>query len=84
MSEPRGRRVESVLARDGSYDALSAAEQAVVRRVWDERVAERRAGLDLEVEFRAAGRGWVQRTKRAAWSDAVSRGVNTRSRQALH
>jgi hypothetical protein len=58
--------VEAVLAGERSYDEVNAVEQAAVRRVWDERIAERRAGLDLAAEFRA--KGWTP------WSEAHAEG----------
>ncbi len=54
------RDVERVLAGDGSYDALSEREQAIVRAAWDERVAARRAALDYEATFIATGESWSE------------------------
>lgn len=54
------RDVERVLAGDGSYDALSEREQAIVRANWDEQVADRIARLDLETEFTDAGEIWSE------------------------
>ena len=53
------RDVEAVLS-GGSYDVLEEREQAVVRGVWDEQVAERLASLDLSDRFRADGVEWVE------------------------
>ena len=52
------RDIERVLAGDGSYDRLAENEQAIVRAVWDERVAQRIAALNYETEFRARGESW--------------------------
>lgn len=54
------RDIEAVLAGDGSYDALQEREQAVVRATWDEQVAERLSGLDLEEKLQAEGVEWVE------------------------
>ena len=54
------RDIESVLAGDGSYDALQEREQAIVRSAWDERIASRLSSLDLEARFEAAGIDWVE------------------------
>jgi len=54
------RDIESVLAGDGSYDALQEREQAIVRGTWGEQIAERLTSLDLEHNFQAAGRDWVE------------------------
>lgn len=70
------RDVERVLSGDGSYDALSEREQAVVRAEWDERIADRRAALNLAAEFTAAG---------DSWSDADDDGnLVTRGQQRHH
>jgi hypothetical protein len=66
-----GREVESsgtisqrdlglVLAGRRSYDTLSPDEQAIVRAEWAERIAQRRAALDLAATFTAEGRSWVE------------------------
>ena len=49
------RDIESVLAGDGSYDALQEREQAIVRSAWDERIASRLSSLDLGSEVRGGG-----------------------------
>ena len=54
------RDIERVLAGDGSYDALSEREQAIVRADWDEQVAARIAALDFETEFAEAGDTWSE------------------------
>lgn len=54
------RDIQRVLSGDGSYDTLSEREQAIVRAEWDERVAARRAALDLEEEFTTAGEPWAE------------------------
>lgn len=56
----RHRDIERVLAGDGSYDALAEREQAVVRTIWDERIATGIAGLNFEEEFTAAGEAWSE------------------------
>lgn len=65
------RDIERVLAGDGNYDALSERAQAIVRAEWDERVEARRAALNFEEEFAAAGRRW---TDAHADGTLVSRG----------
>ena len=65
------RDIAAVLAAEEPYDDLAAREQAVVRAVWEERMAELREGLDLASEFRAAGDTWSEadaagRVERAA------------------
>lgn len=55
------RDIAQVLAGRGSYDALNAREQALVRAEWDERISETRGDLNLAAEFAAAGvTGWVE------------------------
>ncbi len=54
------RRVAEVLARKGSYDSLTAEEQAVVRAEWAERIAQRRDGLNLAERFAEEGRAYVE------------------------
>lgn len=54
------RDIEAVLAGGGSYDALQEREQAIVRGTWDQQIAERLATLDLEQNFQATGRNWVE------------------------
>lgn len=52
--------VQRVLDRDMAYDDLATEEeQAVVRAVWDERIAARIAALNLEREFIEQGRSWT-------------------------
>lgn len=59
--------VERVLDGDMSYDDLATEEeQAVVRRVVDERVTARIADLNLEREFIEQGR--------SSWIDADAEG----------
>jgi hypothetical protein len=52
--------ITRVLSGQASYDALPDRDQAVVRAVWDERIAARLAGLDLEERLRAAGDPWPE------------------------
>lgn len=54
------RDIQNVLAGRTSYDAVGERDQAVVRAIWDERIAEQRAGLDLESEFTKADRTWTE------------------------
>jgi hypothetical protein len=54
------RDIERVLAGDGSYDTLREREQAIVRAEWDTRAAYRRASLNFEDEFTAAGESWAE------------------------
>lgn len=52
--------VERVLDGDLAYDDLpTESEQATVRAVWSERIAERIAATDFEAEFTAQGRAWT-------------------------
>lgn len=53
--------VELVLDGELAYDDLDFdIDQARVRQVWDERVAERIAALDFEGEFMTQGRAWTE------------------------
>jgi hypothetical protein len=52
--------IARVLAGEGGYDELSERAQAIVRVEWDTQMAERIASLNLEQEFREAGRSWVE------------------------
>lgn len=52
--------IARVLAGRASYDALPERAQALVRASWEEQVAERLAGLDLEDRLRAAGAPWTE------------------------
>lgn len=54
------RAIAQVLAGDGSYDRLGEREQAVVRAGWAERIAERRAQLNFEAGFVAAGESYSE------------------------
>lgn len=54
------RDIQRVLAGQSAYDGLGERGQAVVRAIWDERMAERRARLDLAAEFTQAGRSWTE------------------------
>ncbi|MEI2774609.1 MAG: hypothetical protein V9G19_01280 [Tetrasphaera sp.] len=53
------RDVAAVLAGRGGYDDLREREQAVVRAVWDEQIADDMANLNLEEEFTVEGGTWV-------------------------
>lgn len=54
------REVEVVLSGALAYDDISVDAQARVRQVWDQRMADRRNGIDLATEFRERGRGWSE------------------------
>ena len=54
------RSIRDVLAGAAEYDELGERDQAVVRAIWDERIAERRAHLDLAAEFTQAGVSWLE------------------------
>lgn len=54
-----GRRVAVVLDADGDYDDLDADAQAVVRSVWEQRLEERLAQVDVGARRHAAGRSYV-------------------------
>ena len=54
------RKIAEVLAGDGSYDRLTAEEQAVVRAEWSERLDARIAALDLARSSAAEGRSFVE------------------------
>lgn len=54
------RKIAEVLAGDGSYDRLTAEEQAVVRAEWSERLDLRIATLDLARSAAAEGRSYVE------------------------
>jgi hypothetical protein len=52
--------IARVLAGQASYDDLKDERaQAIVRAEWDVQMAERIASLNLEQEFREAGKWWV-------------------------
>lgn len=53
-------QIERVLTGRTSYDEVGDHAQAVVRAVWDERIAERIAGLDYAKQFEAAGIEWAE------------------------
>ena len=54
------RQVAEVLTGEGSYDQLSAEEQAVVRAEWSELIEARIEQLDLARTFSAHGRSYVE------------------------
>jgi len=64
------RDIQRVLAGARSYDELGEREQAMVRAIWDERLAESRSRLDLAAEFTQTGRSWTEADDRG---DAVVR-----------
>ncbi|GAA1563922.1 hypothetical protein GCM10009691_41480 [Brevibacterium picturae] len=60
MSEDARSDVEKVLDGEMRYDDLGTEEeQAVVRKVVDERIREDIASLNFEAEFIAQGRAWT-------------------------
>jgi hypothetical protein len=54
------RDVQRVLRGEADYDDLGERGQAVVRAVWEERIAAQRAELDLAEEFTRTGRTWTE------------------------
>lgn len=54
------RQVARVLAGAGSYDALSEAEQAIVREEWTDRMSHLRARLDYAERFSAASQSYSE------------------------
>ena len=59
-SEISIENLAQVLRGAKSYDALSTEEQAVARSFWAERMAALTSVLDLEQEFTAQGRAYVE------------------------
>lgn len=51
--------VSAVVEGRSSYDALGEEEQTQVRAIWDDRIAEQLANLDLDPSLRSAGIPWV-------------------------
>lgn len=54
------REVERVLSGALAYDDANVDAQARVRQAWDQRMSDRRNGLDLATEFRERGRNWSE------------------------
>jgi len=54
------RDIEAVLDGRSPYDELDPREQAVVRAEWSVRMVEARERLNLDAEFSAEGRSWVE------------------------
>ncbi len=54
------RTIEQVLTGEKSYDDLDPPSQAAVRAVWDERITDRIARLNLADEFTAHGETWSE------------------------
>jgi hypothetical protein len=52
--------ITQVLAGRQRYDDLSTDEQAVVRSVWAERIADEREGLDLAADFAESGQAYAE------------------------
>lgn len=59
-SEVSTPTIARVLEGSASYDQLSGAEQAVVRRLWEAQFAERREALNLAADFTRDGRVWSE------------------------
>ncbi len=53
-------QVQAVLTGECSYDRLEASEQALVRTLWDEQLAERLARLDLAAAFETEGHSYAE------------------------
>lgn len=47
--------IEAVLIGDASYDDLDESAQTEVRKVWDQRIAERRQRLNYKARFEVVG-----------------------------
>ena len=52
--------VSAVVDGSASYDALGDEDQARVRVIWEDRIAERLAHLDLRPTLRATGIPWIE------------------------
>lgn len=52
--------IAAVLNGQRSYDNLNEHEQAMVRAEWTHAMRSRREALDLEAQFRAEGRSYVE------------------------
>jgi hypothetical protein len=52
--------VSAVVNGSASYDGLGDDDQALVRAIWDDRIAECLAHLDLRPTLRAAGIPWIE------------------------
>ncbi len=51
--------IGAVLAKQGGFDALDDESQRAVAALWDIRMQEARANLDLAAEFEASGRAYA-------------------------
>lgn len=51
---------QAVLEGRGNYNDATLADQSVVRREWERRIADGLAELDLAAEFAAQQRSWVE------------------------
>lgn len=69
-------QIERVLTGQMPYDAVDDPAQAVVRAVWDERIAERIAGLNYAEQFEAAGIQWAEADQDG---NAIMRGPGSES-----
>jgi hypothetical protein len=58
-----GAAIRRVLSGQATYDSIPEEAQAVVRVAWDERIAARIEGLNLEQRLSSAGRVWVDADK---------------------
>ncbi|KQR53641.1 hypothetical protein ASF88_01915 [Leifsonia sp. Leaf336] len=66
--------IQRVLAGDAAYDELGERGQAVVRAIWDEKMTNRLARLDLATEFTRENRSWIEADERGK---AVVHGENS-------
>lgn len=53
-------QIAHVLRGAEEYDALGTKEQAIVRALWDERMATLSGALRLDQSFTTQGRPWVE------------------------
>ena len=72
-------QVAAVLSRQTSYDALKTEEQAVARAFWAQRMEALLSVLDLERDFSATGRPFVELDASGAVTrrDPAARRVDT-------
>ena len=54
-----GSAIGSVLAKQGDFDSLSDEDQRAVSTMWNHRMAEAIANLDLVAEFEASGEAYA-------------------------
>jgi len=53
------RDIQRVLNGEATYDDLGQRGQALVRAIWDEKIADHVNALNLAAEFEHAGRAWT-------------------------